>query len=70
MPSPGILFLMVLVGPSVIAVAFGLASFRRDPPLLFHCVRCGRDFRRKGHLASPHACPYCRARDWNATLSP
>ncbi len=61
----GLLLLMLIGAPVVIALLFGLLVFRRAIPLVFHCQRCGRDFRRAPHRPFPRVCPLCRAPDWN-----
>lgn len=57
---------LVLIGPPLaVATFFGLMTFRRMTPLVFHCRRCGRDFLRPATRRFPRACRRCGARDWN-----
>ena len=61
-------WLLLVAMPICLAVLFGLAAFRNEAPLLFHCLRCDHYFPRKAHVAFPTACPRCRARDWNCQI--
>ena len=63
--------LAMLVGiPAVLAVIFGLATFRRMAPLAFHCLRCDTRFQQRTHRRFPRVCPRCGAADWNIPREP
>jgi hypothetical protein len=59
-------FLLVVGLPLLLALVFGLFAFKGARPMLYRCVRCGRQFRRPAHRGFPETCPGCGAADWNA----
>lgn len=61
----GLLALMIIVVPLLLAAFFGLSAFRGLTPLVFRCRMCDEEFRRAPHLPFPEACPRCGSRDWN-----
>jgi rubrerythrin len=50
----------------LISVGLTVVEFRKIKPLLYHCRRCGHDFKRPAHEEFPATCPKCAACDWNA----
>jgi len=65
-PSLGVLVLILIVLPTVVAVGLGIVDARgRGGHLRFTCYRCGGAFRQRGHVRFPAACPRCGATDWN-----
>ena len=63
--ADGLLALMLLGIPLVVAAFFGLFAFRRLTPYVFHCRRCDRPFHGRADRDFPDACPHCGDRDWN-----
>jgi hypothetical protein len=61
-----ILLLIVIALPLVVTFVLGVISARGATPLVFHCLRCERDFHQPPHHRFPLACPRCRARDWSS----
>ncbi len=62
----GIVLLVLIGGPLVIAVFFGWVQYRTLTPLVFRCRRCAREFRQPPHHAFPRACPRCGSQTWNS----
>jgi hypothetical protein len=60
-----LLILVLFVMPISVGVFFGALSFRHIGLDVFHCNRCGGEFRRKAWRRFPSACAQCGARDWN-----
>ena len=69
MDKPGLpidlVILVIVVMPCCLAVFFGLFAFRGMTPLVFRCLRCGGEFRRKPWQRFAERCPLCRASRWN-----
>lgn len=62
---PGVLLLMLVVVPVLIAFFLGLFSFKGLTPLVFRCLRCDHRFRRAPHRPFPESCPSCGSPEWN-----
>jgi hypothetical protein len=61
----GVLVIVVVAVPLVIAFLLGLFAFQRARPLIYRCRRCDGAFRRAAHLGFPETCSGCGAADWN-----
>jgi hypothetical protein len=59
------MIVMVVAAPCALAAGFGLAAWRREPPLPYRCRRCGAEFVDKAWKRYPRRCPTCGARDWH-----
>ena len=57
-------YILLAALPFAIALFLAFVAGRGEAPNLYHCQRCGADFRRPPHERYAEACPTCGARDW------
>jgi hypothetical protein len=57
-------YVLLIAFPFAVALFLAFVAGRGDAPNLYHCQKCGADFRRPPHERYPGACPACHATDW------